>query len=187
MNVSGVAARYASALYDLADEQGVIDAVAGDLAALSKMIEGSADFQRFIKSPVISRSEQSKAIAAIADKQHRPVIKLEIDWDGDGVFEDETGYVLNALPGIIAGFRDSLAERRGQATAQVTSAQPLSDAQTIALIDALKKSVGRSIDSVSKVDPSILGGLIVKVGSSMVDSSLKSKLQRLKLAMKGVG
>ena len=181
MNVSGVAARYASALYDLADEQGVIDAVAGDLAALSKMIEGSADFQRFIKSPVISRSEQSKAIAAIADKaQLSPLAHKFL-----GLLAANRR--LFALPGIIAGFRDILAERRGQATAQVTSAQPLSDAQTIALIDALKKSVGRSIDIVSKVDPSILGGLIVKVGSSMVDSSLKSKLQRLKLAMKGVG
>lgn len=180
-NVSGVSARYASALYDLADDQGVIDAVAGDLAALSKMIDSSADFQRFIKSPVISRAEQSKAIAAIAGKaQLSPLAHKFL-----GLLAANRR--LFALPGIIAGFRQILAERRGQATAQVTSAQPLSEAQTMSLVDALKKSVGRNVDIVSKVDPSILGGLIVKVGSRMVDSSLKSKLQRLKLAMKGVG
>jgi F-type H+-transporting ATPase subunit delta len=181
MNVSGVSARYAAALYDLADEEGVIDAVAGDLAALAKMIEDSVDFQRFIKSPVISRASQSKAIAAIAEKaQLSPLAHKFL-----GLLAANRR--LFALQGIIAGFRQILADRRGQATAHVTSAAPLSDSQTTSLIDALKKSVGRNIDIVSKVDPSILGGLIVKIGSRMVDSSLKSKLQRLKLAMKGVG
>ena len=179
--VSGVAARYASALYDLADEKGAIDAVAADLVALKKMIDDSDDFRRFLKSPVISRGEQSKAIAAIAGQaQFSP-------WSQKFLGLLAGNRRLFALDGIITGFRQILAERRGEATAQVTSAVPLSDSQTASLIEALKKSVGRKIDIVSKVDPSILGGLIVKVGSRMVDSSLKSKLQRLKLAMKGVG
>ena len=181
VGVSGVAARYASALYDLADEKGVIDAVAGDLSALQKMIDDSDDFRRFIKSPVISRGDQSKGIAAIADKAQLSPITVKFL----GLVASNRR--LFALPGMIAGFRGILAERRGQATAQVTSAAPLNDGQNASLVDALKKSIGRNVDIVTKVDPSILGGLIVKVGSRMVDSSLKSKLQRLKLVMKGVG
>jgi F-type H+-transporting ATPase subunit delta len=145
------------------------------------MIADSDDFRRFIKSPIISRAEQSKAIAALADKSQLSPLSHKFL----GLLA--VNRRLFALPGIIAAFRAILAERRGQATAQVTSAQPLSESQTASLIDALKKSVGRNVDVVAQVDPSILGGLIVKVGSRMVDSSLKSKLQRLKLAMKGVG
>ena len=181
VTVSGVSARYASALYDLADEKGALDAVVSDLSNLQKMVDDSDDFRRFIKSPVISRGDQSKAIAAIAEKSQVSAITQKFL----GLLASNRR--LSALPGAIAGFRAILADRRGQATAQVTSAAPLTDAQATSLIAALKKSVGRNVDIVSKVDPSILGGLIVKVGSRMVDSSLKSKLQRLKLAMKGVG
>jgi len=181
VRVSGAAARYASALYDLADETGALDAVAADLSALQKMIDDSDDFRRFIKSPVISRNDQSKGIAAIAQKaQLSPLAHKFL-----GLLAANRR--MFALPGVIAGYRAILADRRGEATAQVTSAAPLTDGQVTSLIEALKKSVGRKVDIVSKVDPSILGGLIVKIGSRMVDSSLKSKLQRLKLAMKGVG
>jgi F-type H+-transporting ATPase subunit delta len=181
MTVSGVSVRYASALYDLADEKGALDAVANDLTALQKMVDDSDDFRRFLKSPVFSRGEQSKAIAALAQKAELSPLSQKFL----GLLAHNRR--LFALPGIIAGFRAILADRRGEATAHVTSAAPLSAGQTTSLIEALQKSVGRKIDIVSKVDPSILGGLIVKVGSRMVDSSLKSKLQRLKLAMKGVG
>jgi len=179
--VSGVSGRYANALYDLADEQGVLDAVAGDLASLQKMIDDSDDFRRFIKSPILSRADQAKGINAIIDKaQLSPTTKKFL-----GLVAQNRR--LFALPGMIKGYRMILAQRRGQATAEVTSAAPLSDSQRMSLTDSLKKSVGKSVDIVSKVDPSILGGLIVRVGSRMVDSSLRSKLQRLKLAMKGVG
>ena len=94
---------------------------------------------------------------------------------------------LFALPGMIQGFLEILAERRGQQTAEVTSAVALTDAQISALSSALKASGGRTVAVSTKIDPSILGGLIVRVGSRMVDSSLKSQLQRLKLVMKGVG
>jgi len=181
VSVSGVAARYASALYDLADEKGVVDAIASDLSALQKMIAESDDFRRFLKSPVISRGDQSRGIAAIGEKaQLSPLAQKFL-----GLLAANRR--LFALPGAIVGFRQILAERRGEATAEVTSAAPLTEGQVSALIASLKNSVGRKVDIVSKVDPSILGGLIVKVGSRMVDSSLKSKLQRLKLAMKGVG
>ncbi|MGE3475685.1 MAG: F0F1 ATP synthase subunit delta [Rhodospirillaceae bacterium] len=178
---SGVSGRYASALYDLADEKGALDAVAADLANLQKMIDESDDFRRFIKSPILSRADQSKGVNAIVEKaQLSPITKKFL-----GLAAQNRR--LSALPGMIRGFRAILAERRGQAAAEVTSAAPLSDSQRMSLVDQLKKSVGRNVDIVAKVDPSILGGLIVRVGSRMVDSSLRSKLQRLKLAMKGVG
>lgn len=178
---SGVSGRYAAALYDLADEKGALDAVAGDLAALQKMIDDSDDFRRFIKSPILSRIDQSKGIAAIAEKA-----------DVSPLTRQFLGLVaqnrrLSALPGMIAGYRAILAQHRGQAAVEVTSAAPLSDSQRMSLVDALKKSVGRNVDIAAKVDPAILGGLIVRVGSRMVDSSLRSQLQRLKLALKGVG
>jgi len=179
--VSGVAGRYAIALYDLADEKGALDAVAGDLAALQKLIDESDDFRRFIKSPVLSRGDQSKGIAAISEKaQLAPLTRQFL-----GLVAANRR--LFALPGMITGYQEILADRRGKAAAHVTSAAPLDDTQRTSLIEALKKSVGRNVDIVTKVDPSILGGLIVKVGSRMVDSSIKSQLQRLKLAMKGVG
>lgn len=179
--VSGVAARYAAALYDLADEQGALDAVAADLKGLSGLISDSEDFRRFIKSPVLSRTDQGKGIGAIADKAGlKPLTRKFL-----GLVAANRR--LFALPGMINGFLAILAKRRGEVTAEVTSASTLSDAQSASLIAALKQTVGRAVALTTKVDPTILGGLIVKVGSRMVDSSLKSKLQRLKLVMKGVG
>jgi len=179
--VGGLAARYASALYDLADESGAIDAIADDLANLGALIDESGDFARFIKSPVLTREDQSKGIAAVAAKA--------------GLTDTTTKFLglvasnrrLFALPDMIRAYQDILAARRGQVTAEVTSAVDLSDSQNQSLADALKAAVGTSVAVTTKVDPSILGGLIVRVGSRMVDSSLKSKLQRLKLSMKGVG
>ena len=127
--VSDVAGRYAAALYDLADEKGALDTVAADLTALKSMIDSSDDFRRFIKSPILSRADQSKGIAAIAEKAQLSALSRQF-----------LGLVaanrrLFALPGMIAGFRAILAERRGQITAQVTSAAPLTDAQTSALAE----------------------------------------------------
>ena len=179
--VSGLASRYASALYDLAEEKGAIDAVAADLGTLEKMIDDSDDFRRFIKSPVLSRTDQSKGIAAIGSSAQLNALTQQF-----------LGLVarnrrLFALSGMIKGYLVILAERRGQATADVTSAVPLSEAQVNAIAAALKSAASRSVTVNTKIDPSILGGLIVRAGSRMIDSSLKSKLQRLKLAMKGVG
>jgi F-type H+-transporting ATPase subunit delta len=179
--VGGLAERYASALYELADEQGALDAVAADLGALKSMIEHSDDFRRFIRSPVLSRTDQSKGIAAVGSAaQISPLTQKFL-----GLVARNRR--LFALPGMITGFLAILAARRGQASAEVTSAVPLTDAQVSAISATLKSTVGRTVTVIPKLDPSILGGLIVRVGSRMVDSSLKSKLNRLKLAMKGVG
>ncbi|MCB2107422.1 MAG: F0F1 ATP synthase subunit delta [Rhodobacteraceae bacterium] len=177
----GLAARYASALYDLADQEGSLDAVAADLKGVKQLIADSEDFRRFLKSPVISRTEQSKGIAAIAAKAGFNALTVKF-----------LGLVaanrrLFALVGMIDAFLATLARRRGEVSAEVTSAVPLSEQQSNALASALKQTVGRAVALSAKVDPAILGGLVVKVGSRMVDSSLKSKLQRLKLVMKGVG
>ncbi|NKB43539.1 MAG: F0F1 ATP synthase subunit delta [Alphaproteobacteria bacterium] len=179
--VGGLAARYASALYDLADESGALDAVAADLSGLETLLEDSGDFSRFIKSPVLTRDDQTNGIAAIATKAGLSDITVKF-----------LGLVagnrrLFALPNMIRAYQDILAARRGQVTAEVTSASELSSGQSQSLADALKAAVGKTVAVTTKVDPSILGGLVVRVGSRMVDSSLKSKLQRLKLSMKGVG
>ena len=179
--VSNVAARYASALYELADEKGALDTVAADLNALTAMVDASDDFRRFIRSPIISRTEQIKGIAAVGEKaQFAPLTRQFL-----GLVAANRR--LSALPETVKSFREILAARRGQATAEVTSAAPLTDAQVSALAASLRKTAGRNVDVVTKIDPSILGGLIVRIGSRMVDSSIRSKLQRLKLVLKGVG
>lgn len=180
-SLSGLAGRYALALLELADETKSLDAVAEDLRALRQIIEESEDFRRLLRSPLISREDQSKALAAILDKA------------GSGETTRRFGQVLArnrrlfVLPQIIEAYLAELARRRGEVTAQVTSAVELSDAQRQALIERLKATVGGKVQVDVKVDKSLIGGLIVKVGSRMIDNSLRSKLQRLQLAMKGVG
>lgn len=179
--ISGLPARYASALFDLADDANAIDGVSADLDGLSALINDSDDFMRFIKSPVLSREDQAKGIAAIASQAGLNAITQKFL----GLVASNRR--LFALPDMIRAFQALLAARRGLVTADVTAATELTDAQSQSLSESLKAAVGTSVTMTTKVDPSLLGGLIVRVGSRMVDSSLKSKLQRLKLSMKGVG
>ncbi len=177
----GLAARYAVALFELADGRQQLDAVAADLAALAKMIADSADLKRLINSPVLSRAEQGKAIGAV----------LKAAGTGD-LTQKFIGLVaqnrrLFAVPAMIKAFQKLLADKRGEMTAEVTAARPLTDAQQAAVSDAIKRVVGGKVAIDVKVDPSLLGGLIVRIGSRMIDSSLKTKLQKLQFAMKGVG
>lgn len=177
--VNEIAARYATALFDLADEQKALDAVADDLRAVQQLIGESADLRRLVRSPVISRDEQGKAMAALLDKIGTSDLTRKF-----------IGYVashrrLFALSGMIDAYLAELASRRGEVTAEVTSARPLSDEQVKAVEEALKKAVGGKVAVQHKVEPALIGGLIVKVGSRMVDSSLATQLQKLKLAMKG--
>jgi F-type H+-transporting ATPase subunit delta len=179
--VSGLAVRYAAALFELAEEAREIDAVAADLAALQSMLDESADLRRFIASPVISRDDHARGILALADTA-----------DVSEVTRKFLGLIaakgrLSALPGMILGFQRQLAKRRGELTAEVVSARPLTDAQSAALAARLKQVVGNEVSVASRVDPALLGGMVVRLGSRMVDSSLRSKLQRLSLSMKGVG
>ena len=180
-SVAGLAERYAAALFELADERKALDAVASDLAGLRHMIDESADLRRMIRSPVLQRDEQARAISAIAERAGlNPLTRNLL-----GLLARNRR--LFALSEMIQAFLQILAERRGEVTAQVIAAQELSEAQRRAVDDRLRNAVGRKVAVDFRVDASLLGGLVVKVGSRMVDASLKSKLARLALAMKGAG
>jgi F-type H+-transporting ATPase subunit delta len=179
--VASLAERYAAALFELADEQHQLDAVAGDLRELRAMLHESPDLDRLLRSPVLSREEQAQAIAALAERAG--LSKLTKDFLGVVAGNRR----LFAVPAMIDAYLNQLAERRGEVTAEVTTAQPLNDAQQNTLGEQLRRAVGRRITIDLKIDPSLLGGMIVKVGSRMIDGSLKSRLHRLQLAMKGVG
>ncbi len=181
ITVSGIAGRYATALFDLASDADQLDAVAADLATLKSMMAESADLTRLIKSPLISRDDQGKAMAAVLEK-------LEI---GDLVRRFIGTVAQNrrlfALADMINDYGRLLAAHRGEVVAKVTSARKLSDSQIDAVSAALKSAIGSDVSLEADVDESLIGGLIVKVGSRMVDSSIRTKLQNLKFAMKGVG
>jgi F-type H+-transporting ATPase subunit delta len=178
--VSGLADRYAAALFDLADERKALDAAAGELQSLRAMLRESADLRRLIRSPVLSREAQAKGIAAIAGKS-----------DFSPLMGNFLGLLaqnrrLFALPEMIERFLARLAERRGEVTAHVVAAQELTQEQRTAVHEQLRKAVGTKVALDVAVDPNLLGGMVVRLGSRMVDASLKSKLNRLQLAMKGV-
>ncbi len=176
-----IATRYATALFELADSSSALDQVAGDLKALKAMILASEDLRRLIDSPVLSRSEQGGAIAVLATKAG--FTELTVKFLGLAAQNRR----LFTLPGVIDAYLGRLAARRGEMSASVASAVALTPAQQDALVSTLMTAFGGKVAVEIKVDPSLLGGLVVQVGSRMVDSSLKTKLQHLKLAMKGVG
>lgn len=179
--VAGLATRYATALFELARDAGALDKVAADLDSLKTMIESSADLRRLVRSPVIGRAEQGKAIDAVLERaQIQDLTRRFV-----GVVAANRR--LFSLEAIIAAFKQQLAKSRGELTAIVSTAQPLSDAQKSALDVSLRRAVGVKVAVEAKVEPELLGGMIVRIGSRMFDSSLRSKLQRLQLAMKGTG
>lgn len=179
--ISGLAERYAAALFDLADERRALDAVAGDLRELRAMVHDSPDLVRLIRSPVLSRDEQGKAMAALAERAGLSPLTR----DFLGVVARNRR--LFAVPAMIAAYLRRLAERRGEITAEVTVAAPLGEARHAALLEQLRRAVGARVAVDVRVDPALLGGMIVKVGSRMVDASLNSRLQRLRLTMRGTG
>ena len=176
---SGVAGRYASALFDLAREENRISEVEEDLGKFQRMYDESADLVRLIRSPVIPADEQSRALILILSRA--------------GVSPLTQNFFkliarnrrLFAAPDMVRAYRAFAARSRGEVAAEVTSAHPLNDALARDLRDALKASVGKDVRLSTKVDPSLLGGLIVKLGSRMVDTSLRTKLASLKLSLKG--
>jgi F-type H+-transporting ATPase subunit delta len=175
---SGLAGRYAAALFDLADERHALDTVAGDLRELRAMLAGSGDLMRLLRSPVLTRDEQGKAVAAVAARAGLSELTRNLLWVVAG------NRRLFAVPEMIGAFLGQLAERRGEVTAEVTVAQPLDEARQAALTEQLRRAVGARVAVDVRVDPALLGGMIVKVGSRMVDASLSSRLQRLRLAMR---
>jgi F-type H+-transporting ATPase subunit delta len=171
--------RYASALFDLAVDARAVDRVEQSLSAVRQALAESPDFKALTTSPVISRGEAAKAVLSVADT-------LGVDATTRsflGVLAENRR--LGQLPQIIRAFRSLAAHYRGETTAEVTSAHPLSAEQVDALKQQLRRRVGREVSVDLDVDPEILGGLVVRVGSQMIDSSIRTRLNALASAMKG--
>jgi F-type H+-transporting ATPase subunit delta len=178
---SGVAGRYATALFELALEEEALDQVALDLNRFGEALDAFDDLLRMVKSPAFSAEEQGRALAAIFEE-------LNIE----GLTKNFLLLVaknrrLFATPDMLRAFGAMLARHRGEVGATVTAASKLTESQVTALKQALKAALGKDIMLEEKVDAGLLGGLVVKVGSRMVDSSLRTKLNSLKVAMKEVG
>jgi F-type H+-transporting ATPase subunit delta len=176
--VSGMAGRYATALFELALAENNLDAVKGDLDRLDAMIADSADLRRLVRSPVFTAEDHAKALSAVLKR-------LGIG----GLAANFLKVVaLNrrmfAVRDIIAAFRTLVARHKGEVTAEVTLAETPSETHLAAIRDALKAVTKKDVQVNVKIDPSIIGGLVVKVGSRMVDTSLRTKLNAIKLAMK---
>ena len=178
--VSGMAGRYATALFELARDANAIDAVKTDLERLDALIAESPDLLRLVRSPVFSADEQLQALGAVLQRA------------GIGGLAEKflklvtTNRRLFAVRDMIKGFRELVAVHKGQATAEVMVAEPLKDDHVAALKSALKAVSGKDVDLNVKIDPAILGGLVVKLGSRMVDTSLRTKLNAIRHAMKEV-
>lgn len=179
--LSGVADRYASALFDLANESGSLEAVEKDLDGFEQLLNSSDDLKRLVTSPVFRSDDQVRAIEALLAKAGMDGLV------GNFLKLTAKNSRLFAVPGMISAFRHKLATHRGEVAAEVTAASKLSDAQLEELKAALKKVTGKDVAVTLTEDPSIIGGLIVKVGSRMVDTSLKTKLNSLKLSLKEAG
>jgi len=178
--VTGLPGRYATALYELAADSGAVPAVESDLRDMKRAIEASADLKRLIRSPVFSREEQWKALDIIAQRMRLSDLTRRFI----GVITHNRR--LFALPDIIEDFFKLAAHFRGELAAIVTSARPLSAAQVNSVKSALKSALGQTINLSESVDDSLLGGLIVRVGSVMVDSSIRTQLSKLQVAMREV-
>jgi F-type H+-transporting ATPase subunit delta len=177
--VPGMAGRYATALFELALEEKAVDAVKQDLDRFDALIAESSDLARLVRSPVFGADEQVKALSAILDKAGISGVAANF------LRVITTNRRLFAVRDMIRGYRTLVARHRGEVTAQVTVAEQLNDKNLDALKSALKSVTGgKDIDLEVNVEPAIIGGLIVKIGSRMVDSSLRTKLNAIKFAMK---
>lgn len=175
---ASLSGRYASALFDLANEQGFVSAVEGDLDKLGAALHESADLAALINNPQVSRNAAAAAIDGVAGLLGLSALTKNFL----GVLAANRR--LSALPDVIRAFSQIAAAHRGEATAEVTSAHPLDDAQLAALTEKLKVREGKDIKLKTNVDPDILGGLVVKIGSQMIDSSIRTRLNSLAMAMK---
>lgn len=178
---AGVAGRYASALFELANEQNQLDEVDRDLGTFQSLVDQSEDLARLVRSPAFAAEDQERALSSV------------MDWASIGA---TTGNFLKvvtrnrrlfAAEDMIKTFRGLLARHRGEVAAEVKSAVTLSESQIAALKEKLKASYGKDVRLDAKVDPSLLGGLVIKIGSRMFDSSLKTKLANMKVVLKGTG
>jgi len=176
---SGFAGRYALALYELAEDSNIVDKVSEELLVLKNVIDKSKDFVKLIKNPVFGRDDQANGVLAVA-----------INYELSKTLKNFLGLLaqnrrLFALPEIINSFEKIYSSRNGQLTVEVTSAINLTETQQQLLTETLEKCLGSKIDMITNTDPDMLGGLTVSMGSRMFDSSIKSKIKRLGLSMKG--
>lgn len=171
--------RYALALFDLAKDARTIEAVEADLATVRDALVQSSELRELTSSPLIARGASVKAIVAVADQLGLdPTTRSFL-----GVLAENSR--LAALPQIARAYRQLAARHRGETTAEVTSAHPLDEAQVSELKQQLRQRVGRDVSVDLSVDPAILGGLVVRIGSQMIDSSIRTRLNSLAHAMKG--
>lgn len=176
---SGLAARYADALFGLARDEGQLDTVAASVDTLDRLLAQTPELRRLIASPLVARAEGERAMLAAADA-------ADLDPRTRGLVGVlARGRRLGHLPAVIRAFRARAAAARGEATATVTSAHPLSDEQAARLTATIARAEGRAITLERRVDPALLGGLVVQIGSRRIDSSIKTKLAALTAAMKG--
>jgi F-type H+-transporting ATPase subunit delta len=179
--VSGMAGRYATAIFELALEAGTLDQIRNELDAFDALAASNPDLMRLIRSPVFGAEEQSKALAAVLDRAGISGLAAQF------LKVVTANRRLFAVREIIKALRALVARHKGEVTAQVTVAEQLNDARLAEIKDALASVTGKNVQVDLRVDPSIIGGLIVKLGSRMVDSSLRTKLNAIKHAMKEAG
>ena len=178
---SGISGRYATALFELCKDSNALDALEQDLTGLKEALAVSPDLKDLIASPLYTREDQGAAITAIADKMGL-----------SGLPRTTLGLMaanrrLFVLPHFIAALKEQIANHKGEITAEVTAAKDLTAAQSDALAASLKAAYGKDIVIKTDVDPGLIGGMVVKVGSKMIDTSIRAKLQNLQNAMKEVG
>ncbi|SFD53153.1 ATP synthase F1 subcomplex delta subunit [Sulfitobacter brevis] len=177
---TGIAQRYATAVFDIAREAGSVSAIEGDLDALQGAL-GNDDFRALIASPIYTRDEQTGAIAALAKKMNlSPTMTNTV-----ALMAQKRR--LFVLPQLVRTLRETIAADKGEITADVTSAKALTKAQSDKLAKSLKASTGKDVTLNATVDETLIGGLVVKVGSKMIDTSIRSKLNSLQNIMKEVG
>lgn len=178
---TGIASRYAQAVFDLAREEDMLPALEADIGVLESALQDSADLRALISSPIYSRDEQGDAIGAISEAMGlTPVMRNVL-----GLMAQKRR--LFVLPNLLQALRARIAEARGEVSAEVVSAQPLSPEQAQRLADTLSASAGKAVRLQTRVDPSLIGGLVVRLGSRMIDTSIRAKLGQLQNMMKEVG
>jgi F-type H+-transporting ATPase subunit delta len=178
---TGIAGRYAQAVFDLAREENMLPAVEADIGTLEQALAESEDLRNLISSPIYSREEQGAALAAIGQRMGL-----------SQVFQNVLGLMaqkrrLFVLPQLLMVLRDRISGARGEVSAEVTSAQPLTPEQLQRLSDNLSASAGKAVKLRTRVDPSLIGGLVVQLGSRMIDTSIRAQLGQLQNMMKEVG
>jgi F-type H+-transporting ATPase subunit delta len=178
---AGIAGRYATAVFELVKEAKGLKALEADVSALGAALKESADLRAVIASPIYSRDDQTRAVGAVASQMKlSPILTSTLGLMGQK-------RRLFVLPQLLAALQARIADEKGEMTAEVTAAEALTKAQSDALAKSLSASVGKTVKLNTTVDDSLIGGLIVKVGSKMIDSSIRSKLASLQNVMKEVG